>query len=94
MNAHDTDIRRSLTLLRREATPHKMIFTRSVSLTNFAVASSALCFQVFVLYPWHQQLDDSFEELKKEHRLLLQKINNMPLAPSEKSPATAANSRP
>ncbi|PLB36794.1 uncharacterized protein BDW47DRAFT_108077 [Aspergillus candidus] len=71
-----------------------MIFTRSVSLTNFAVASSALCFQVFVLYPWHQQLDDSFEELKKEHRQLLQKINNMPLPSSEKSAATAANPRP
>jgi len=41
--------------------------TRFVSLTNFVVASSALCFQVFVLYPWHKELDHGFEELKKEH---------------------------
>ncbi|EER26101.1 hypothetical protein CPC735_002700 [Coccidioides posadasii C735 delta SOWgp] len=50
-----------------------MLFTRSVSLTNFIVASSALCFQVFVLYPWHKQLDDSFEALKKEHMQVLQR---------------------
>ncbi|KAM5435293.1 hypothetical protein McanMca71_001382 [Microsporum canis] len=48
-----------------------MLFTRSVSLTNFVVASSALGFQVFVLYPWHKQLDDAFEDLKKEHRKVL-----------------------
>jgi len=44
-----------------------MFITRSFSLTNFAIASSALCFQVFVLYPWHKRLDDDFEELKREH---------------------------
>ncbi|KAI1845513.1 hypothetical protein JX266_008371 [Neoarthrinium moseri] len=44
-----------------------MIVTRLISLTNFVVASSALGFQVFVLYPWHKQLDESFESLKKEH---------------------------
>jgi hypothetical protein len=45
----------------------KMIVTRAISLTNFLVASSALGFQVFVLYPWHKQLDESFEGLKKDH---------------------------
>lgn len=44
-----------------------MIVTRAISLTNFLVASSALGFQVFVLYPWHTELDERFEELKKEH---------------------------
>ncbi|EZF46823.1 hypothetical protein H103_00270, partial [Trichophyton rubrum CBS 288.86] len=48
-----------------------MIFTRGISLTNFFVASSALCFQVFVLYPWHKQLDEAFEDLKKEHLRVL-----------------------
>lgn len=52
-----------------------MIITRGISLTNFAVASSALAFQVFVLYPWHKQLDDNFEALKKEHLRLLHKID-------------------
>lgn len=54
-----------------------MIITRGISLTNFAVASSALAFQVFVLYPWHKQLDDDFEALKKEHLRLLHKIETV-----------------
>lgn len=49
-----------------------MVFvTRLISMTNFAVASSALGFQVFVLYPWHKELDASFEELRKEHLKVL-----------------------
>jgi hypothetical protein len=43
------------------------IFTKGVSLTNFVIASSALGFQVFVLYPWHHQLDNEFKRLKEEH---------------------------
>ncbi|KAK4457282.1 hypothetical protein QBC42DRAFT_41053 [Cladorrhinum samala] len=53
-----------------------MVFlTRLISLTNFVVASSALGFQVFVLYPWHKELDESFEALKKEHLRVLDAIN-------------------
>jgi len=48
-----------------------MIVTRGFSLTNFAIGTSALCFQVFVLYPWHKRLDDDFQELKKEHLRIL-----------------------
>ncbi|KAI1417965.1 mitochondrial phosphate carrier protein [Hypoxylon sp. FL1857] len=54
-----------------------MIITRLISLTNFAVASSALGFQVFVLYPWHIQLDESFEELKKEHLRVLEAVREV-----------------
>ncbi|KAI1807788.1 mitochondrial phosphate carrier protein [Daldinia bambusicola] len=54
-----------------------MIVTRLISLTNFAVASSALGFQVFVLYPWHIQLDNSFEELKKEHLRVLEAVREV-----------------
>jgi len=43
------------------------VFTKGVSLTNFVIASSALGFQVFVLYPWHHQLDNEFKRLKEEH---------------------------
>jgi hypothetical protein len=50
-----------------------MILTRAISMTNFLVASSALGFQVFVLYPWHIELDERFEELKKEH-IKLQRV--------------------
>jgi hypothetical protein len=48
-----------------------MLITRGFSLTNFAIATSALCFQVFVLYPWHKRLDDDFNELRKEHLRVL-----------------------
>lgn len=48
--------------------------TRVISITNFVVASSALCFQVGVLYPWHKELDENFEKLKKEHLLVLDQI--------------------
>jgi iron-sulfur cluster repair protein YtfE (RIC family) len=48
-----------------------MWFTRGFSLTNFVIGSSALCFQIFVLYPWHEQLDEEFKELRKEHARLL-----------------------
>jgi hypothetical protein len=49
-----------------------MLFTRGFSLTNFVIGSSALCFQIFVLYPWHEKLDEEFTELKKEHARLLE----------------------
>jgi hypothetical protein len=49
-----------------------MIITRGFSLTNFVIASSAFCFQVCVLYPWHHKLDDEFQQLKIEHLRLLQ----------------------
>jgi hypothetical protein len=43
-----------------------MVIARRFSITNFAIATSALCFQVFVLYPWHQKLDEGFERLKQD----------------------------
>lgn len=43
------------------------MITRTFSLTNFLIATSALGFQVFVLYPWHKELDEGFHELRREH---------------------------
>lgn len=51
-----------------------MRVTRAISLTNFMVATSALGFQVFVLYPWHKELDNGFEDLKKEHMKVLEAV--------------------
>ena len=45
--------------------------TRTFSLTNFAIATSALGFQVFVLYPWHKELDEGFAEMRREHARIL-----------------------
>lgn len=55
-----------------------VMITRAISLTNFAVASTALGFQVFVLYPWHKELDAGFEELKKEHLRVLGAVSGGP----------------
>ncbi|KAI0129014.1 mitochondrial phosphate carrier protein [Xylariales sp. AK1849] len=54
-----------------------MIITRAISVTNFCVASSALGFQVFVLYPWHKELDESFDRLKKEHIRVLEAVKEV-----------------
>ncbi|KAL4934337.1 uncharacterized protein BDV17DRAFT_248976 [Aspergillus undulatus] len=53
------------------------LITRGISLVNFTVASSALAFQVFVLYPWHNQLDDEFKALKHEHLRVLSQIDRL-----------------
>ena len=54
-----------------------MWVTRTISLTNFVVASSALGFQVFVLYPWHNQLDTEFKALKTEHLKVLKALESV-----------------
>jgi hypothetical protein len=47
------------------------ILTRTFSLTNFLIGTSALSFQVFVLFPWHEKLEQEFHVLKAEHARLL-----------------------
>ncbi|KAF8857385.1 hypothetical protein BDZ45DRAFT_623867 [Acephala macrosclerotiorum] len=53
-----------------------VLMARRFSITNFVIASSALAFQVFVLYPWHEKLDEDFKNLKKEHVSALQELRN------------------
>ncbi|KAL3296061.1 Mitochondrial phosphate carrier protein [Colletotrichum asianum] len=60
-----------------QKTVKMVLITRAISLTNFLVASSALGFQVFVLYPWHEQLSHDFEELKKEHLRVLDYVKGV-----------------
>jgi hypothetical protein len=48
------------------------MITRTFSLTNFVIASSALASQVLVLYPWHKELDEGFRELQREHSKIIQ----------------------
>ncbi len=64
-----------------------MFVTRAISLTNFFVATSALGFQVCVLYPWHKQLDADFEALKSEHLRVLSTIRNHHDDGVDKAPA-------
>jgi hypothetical protein len=60
-----------------------MRITRGFSLTNFIVASSALGFQMFVLYPWHKRLDEDFEALRREHLRVLGAIENINIQKSK-----------
>lgn len=48
-----------------------MFLTRAITLTNLCVASSALGFQMFVLYPWHLELDDDLRALKMQNVKLM-----------------------
>jgi len=57
-----------------------MIIARRFSLTNFFIATTALGFQVFVLYPWHKQLDDDFKELREESLRILKRRDEAHLA--------------
>lgn len=49
-----------------------MLITRGFSLTNFIIGTSALSFQVFVLFPWHEKLEQEFHQLRTEHAKLLE----------------------
>ena len=51
---------------------------------NLLIGTSALCFQIGVLYPWHQQLDDDFEDLKRDHREKLFQYHQYKLKALEK----------
>ena len=39
-------------------------FYKRLPLINFAVGVSAFTFQLTVLYPWHNRLDNQFNNLK------------------------------
>eukprot|EP00842_Homolaphlyctis_polyrhiza_P005380 jgi/Hompol1/5843/HPOL_000795-RA len=42
-------------------------YNKYLPFVNFVIATTALSFQMFVLYPWHHQLDADFHELKSFH---------------------------
>jgi hypothetical protein len=52
-------------------------FYKHLPLLNFIVASSALTFQVTVLYPWHEQISHQLDkQLLQEKLQRKQKKNN------------------
>jgi hypothetical protein len=57
-----------------------MFSTKILTFTNFTIATSALCFQIFALYPWHNQLDKEFKKLKEEHKQLLLQFHELKLS--------------
>lgn len=42
-----------------------VFFKQYLPLASLIIGSSALTFQITVLYPWHIDLDNDFQELKK-----------------------------
>jgi len=46
---------------------------------NFVVATTALSFQYFVLYPWHKQLDEDFVVLKEDQHTKLEEYHTLKL---------------
>jgi hypothetical protein len=52
-----------------------MIYKKLLPSINFVLATSALSFQVFVLYPWHHQLSNEFNVLNKEINQLKQLLD-------------------
>lgn len=79
--------RKTITIL-KAPTVEMPILARRFSVTNFCIATSALAFQVFVLYPWHNKLDDDFAELKRENLRLMQRIEGKFPAAHTKTPAS------
>ncbi|KAL4787452.1 hypothetical protein BJX76DRAFT_354164 [Aspergillus varians] len=67
-----------------------MFIARGLPLVNFAVASSALAFQIFVLEPWHNTLDDEFKALKVEHLRVLDRIRRLEPSSDDKPTIKAA----
>lgn len=60
------------------------LLARRFSITNFLIATSALGFQVFVLYPWHTKLDEDFAELRRENLRLIHAFDTR-LSPLQKA---------
>lgn len=55
------------------------IFSRFLPTLNFLIGSSALGFQMTVLYPWHEELDKEFKALEKTQKQELRKFHEMKL---------------
>lgn len=53
------------------------IFSRFLPTLNFLIGSSALGFQMTVLYPWHEELDKEFKALEKTQQQELRRFHEM-----------------
>jgi len=54
-------------------------FRKFLPYVNFVVATAALSFQYFVLYPWHKQLDEDFGVLRGEQNAKLEQYHRLKL---------------
>ena len=42
-----------------------------LTIVNLGIAISALAFQIFVLYPWHKELSQDFQEIQSHMKDIL-----------------------
>ena len=56
---------------------HWTKFNKILPYINFAVATTALAFQITILYPWHIQLEHDFIELRREQILNLSQFHEL-----------------
>lgn len=54
-----------------------MIFSKFIPSFNILIGSTALTFQVLVLYPWHLKLDEELIQLQKENERLAKLVSAM-----------------
>lgn len=60
------------------------LFQKVLPVVNFIIGTSALSFQMMVLYPWHHQLDADFRELKDVQSKKMQEYHDAKLCRLEK----------
>ncbi|KKA28874.1 hypothetical protein TD95_000277 [Thielaviopsis punctulata] len=73
--------------------PSTPIFMRIITCTNFLVTSSALTFQVTVLYPGHKQVKADLEALRADHQRVLKMIEEGGLARPQQVQAIEKSSK-
>lgn len=53
------------------------MFTRVMPSFNVLIGTTALTFQVLVLYPWHLQLDEELKKLQQENERLANLVSTL-----------------
>ena len=76
---------RSISLIRSVLYVLERMIQKYLPFVNFLIATTALGFQITVLYPWHYELQQEFNDLQKQqeeklrqyHELKMQTIKNI-----------------
>ncbi|UJR32363.1 hypothetical protein I4U23_019826 [Adineta vaga] len=58
---------------------HRLV-QKYLPFVNFLIASVALGFQVTVLYPWHHELQQEFNELEKQQDAKLRQYHELKMS--------------
>jgi hypothetical protein len=56
-----------------------VIFSKFLPLISLVIGTTALTFQITVLYPWHIELDNEFKQLKLDQTVKLDEYHKLKL---------------